>query len=68
MHTNTHANCVHTVKPLHFNPNRNDEYVAPSKAKAISRLIRDLCSEVRWQGAFCFIGVESAFCARDTCF
>lgn len=32
---------------MHPGPQRNDEYVAPAKAKAISRLIRSLCSEVR---------------------
>ena len=26
---------------------RNDEYIAPSKAKAISRLVVSLCSELR---------------------
>jgi acyl-CoA oxidase len=26
---------------------RDDEFIAPSKAKAISRLVRDLCSELR---------------------
>jgi len=55
-HTTTHYHTPHitphhTTTHPHTSNNdtndRNDEYVAPSKAKAISKLVQDLCSELR---------------------
>jgi hypothetical protein len=38
---------THIASPLASCPYSNDEYIAPSKAKAISRLVAALCAELR---------------------
>lgn len=45
---------------------RNDEYIAPSKAKAIKRLLVELCSELRWVCDCCDFGPHGT-CQNGAC-